>query len=131
MTRVTPKTLLNWRTRGILIPSVVTTSAVAPLLYSFRDLVAIRVLAALRDSGIDPAGLKRVVEYLRQRKGLSATDVLASTVLLTNGRDVYEVDGAISVSALQKPGQVVLHLVSLGPLVTEIQRDARAALRAA
>ncbi len=118
---------MNWRNRGILVPS-------ESLRYSFRELVAIRVLTALRDSGIDPRGLKRIVDYLRKRKGLSAAEVLASTVLITDGYDVYEqveVDGAITVSTLRKPGQVVLHVVSFGILVTEVQRDARAALSAA
>lgn len=119
-------TLDNWNKRGILVPTIATGPKPQPRLYTFRDLVAIRVLVALRDAGIDPRGLRRVVEYLRKRKGLSATEALASTVLITDGHDVYEVDGAASISAFRKPGQAVLHLVSLDSLVREIQRDARA-----
>ena len=129
--RVTLATLDNWSRRGILAPTIVTGPAPNPRLYTFRDLVAIRVLVALRDAGIDLRGLRRVVEYLRKRKGLSATEALASAVLITDGHDVYETDGTISISALQKPGQTVFHVVALGTLVTEIHRDARAALRAA
>jgi DNA-binding transcriptional MerR regulator len=112
---VTLATLDNWSRRGILAPSIVTGPAPHPRLYTFRDLVAIRVLVALRDKGIDLHGLRRVVEYLRKRKGLSATEALASTVLVTDGHDVYEqLDGAISVSALQRPGQAVFHIITLG-----------------
>ena len=119
-------TLDNWSKRGILVPTILTGPKPQPRLYTFRDLVAIRVLVALRDAGIDPRGLRRVVEYLRKRKGLSATEALASTVLVTDGHDVYEVDGSASISTFRKPGQAVLHLVSLDSLVSEIQRDARA-----
>lgn len=125
---VTKATLDNWAQRGILEPSIETGPRPNPRLYTFRDLVAIRVLATLREKGIDLRGLKRVVEYVRKRKGLSAAEALASTVLITDGHDVYEqVDGTISVSALRKPGQVMF-LVPLGPLVTEIQQNARAVL---
>jgi DNA-binding transcriptional MerR regulator len=134
ITHVSRMTLENWRKRDVLNPTVSTGPAPAPRLYTFRDLVAIRVLVALRDAGIDLGGLRRVVDYLRKRKGLSATDALASTVLVTDGHDVYEVDeinGAVSVSVLRMPGQTVLHLVPLGPLVSELQREARAAMKAA
>jgi DNA-binding transcriptional MerR regulator len=130
--RVTVDTLDNWRRRGTLVPSIASAPAPTPRLYSFRDLVAIRVLVALRDGGIDPRGLRRVVEYLRKRKGLTATEALASTVLITDGHDVYEVDENTSmVSALRRPGQAVFHAVALSAIVTEVQRDARAAMKAA
>ena len=124
--RIPLTTLDNWNRRGILSPSGETARPANACRYTFRDLVAIRVLVALRNAGIDLGGLRRVVEYLRKRKGLSAAEALASTVLITDGHDVYEqLDGAISVSALQKPGQAVF-LIPLGCLVGEVQRDARA-----
>jgi DNA-binding transcriptional MerR regulator len=126
--RVPVTTLVNWRNREILVPSI-TTSPLA-FRYTFRDLVAIRVLAVLRDAGIDLRGLRRVVEYLRQRKALSATDALASTVLITDGHDVYEIDGNTPpMSAFLRPGQGVFHGLVLNTLVAEVQRDARAVLK--
>jgi DNA-binding transcriptional MerR regulator len=128
--RVSAKSLMNWKERGILMPSVETGPS-RPCFYTFRDLVAIRVLVALREGGIDPRGLRRVVDYLRKRKGLSSTEALASTLLITDGHDVYEVDGEASISALRRPGQAVFHGVVLDTLVSELQRDARAAMKAA
>ena len=122
-------TLANWNRRGILVPTLAAGPR-AERFYTFRDLVAIRVLVALRDGGIDPRGLRRVVEYVRRRKGLSATEALASTVLITDGHDVYEQDGSTTLSALRMPGQTVLHLVPLGSLVSELQRDASAIAKA-
>jgi DNA-binding transcriptional MerR regulator len=130
--RVSVDTLENWRRRQILLPSVATTARGrgASCGYTFRDLVAIRVLVALRDAGIDPRGLRRVVDYLRHRKGLSATDALASTLLITDGHDVYELDGStFPTSALRRPGQTVFHGVVLDILVAELQRDTRAAVK--
>ena len=135
--RVSVATLENWKKRGILLPSAATSSEGrqrSRSIYTFRDLVAIRVLAALRDGGIDPSALRRVVEYVRKRKGLSATEAIATSVLVTDGHDVYELDeiqGAVRVSVLRSPGQRVLHLVPLAALVTELQRDARKATKAA
>ncbi len=129
--RVPASTLLNWKNRGILVPTLVSGPPPLPRLYTFRDLVAIRVLVALREGGIDPRGLRRVVEYLRKRKGLCSTEAIATTVLITDGHDVYEQDGSTTLSALQMPGQTVLHLVPLTALVSELQRDARAAMKAA
>lgn len=129
--RVSVETLENWRRRQILQPSgAMTSRRGGPACgYTFRDLVAIRVLVALSEGGIDLRALRRVVDYLGKRKGLSATDAIASTLLITDGHDVYEIDGNTPVSALRRPGQTVFHGVVLDTLVAEVQRDTRAALK--
>ncbi len=127
---VSAATLANWRNREILAPERAPGAGRQLRLYSFRDLVAIRVLLALKEGGISPSGLRRVVAYLRKRKGLSASEALASTVLITDGFDVFEVDGSASVSTLLRPGQAVFHGVVLHTLVHELQRDTDAALSA-
>jgi hypothetical protein len=71
------------------------------------------------------------VEYLRKRKGLSATEALASTSLVTDGHDVFELEGDVTLSALRRPGQRVVFVVPFDELVTELQIKARAALQAA
>ncbi len=134
LARVSVETLENWRRRRVLLPSGASGSRGAACTYTFQDLVAIKVLITLRDGGIDLRSLRRVVEYVRKRKNLSATEAIASSVLVTDGQDVYEVDevdGSVRVSVLRAPGQRVLHLVPLGALVTELQRDTRKALKAA
>jgi DNA-binding transcriptional MerR regulator len=127
---VTPKTLETWRTIGFLAPSTPAPRRGMSATYTFRDLVAIRVASELREAGIGVPGLKRVVKYLRSRKGLSATEVLAGTALVTDGRDVFEVEGAMTISALQRPGQRMLLVVPLDRFVADLQAKARA-LRAA
>jgi DNA-binding transcriptional MerR regulator len=120
-------TLENWVQRGILSPSITShsTHRTQPRQYTFRDLVAIRVLVVLRDAGIDLGGLHRVVDYLTKRTSLSATDALASTLLITDGHDVYEVEDNVPISAYRKPGQAILHVIPLGALVSELGQAAR------
>lgn len=132
LTDVSVATLDNWDRRGFLKASVQPAGGHGvSRVYSFRDLIAIRIAADLRQS-IDVRNLRRVVDYLRKRKGLelSASEVLASTSLVTDGHDVYEVAGDVSVSTLRRPGQRMLLMVPLGELVAELQAKAHA-LRAA
>lgn len=127
---VTRDMLGNWDRSGLLRPSIPAKRRGVNRRYSFRDLVAIRVVAALRSKGITHRSLRKVVEYLSARMGLSPTEALAATTLVTDGSDVYEVDGEVSISALRRPGQRVLLMVPLDELVAELQAKARALLAA-
>lgn len=118
--------LENWARSRFLTPSIPAPRRGVSRLYSFRDVVAIRVIAELRDAGIKPRALHRVVRYLSTHKGLGTTEVLATTNLVTNGYDVFEVTDTATFSTLRKPGQSVLFVVPLGELVNEIQTTARA-----
>jgi DNA-binding transcriptional MerR regulator len=119
-----PTTLHQWAKRGFLRPSI-PRSPPKPSLYSFRDLVALRVLADLCARGIEIHCLTRVVAYLRKRKGLELTtsQLLASMLLVTDGHDVYEVDGLIGISTLRDPDQTVM-LVPFGRMVAKLQAAA-------
>jgi DNA-binding transcriptional MerR regulator len=117
----------NWHRSGFLSPSIVQTPGQGiTRRYNFRDLVAIRVVLDLRSSGISMQSMRKVVSYLRDRKGLSATEVLASTSLVTDGHDVYEVEGDVTLSTLRRPGQRGFFVLPLDELVTEVQTKARA-----
>lgn len=132
LTGVSIDTLDNWHRTKFLSPSIsASPSHGRSRVYSFRDLIAIRVACKLRDSGISLQALRRVVKYLCTRKGLvTPTDVLAGSTLVTDGQDVFELVDDAMLSALKNPGQRVLFVVPLGELVTELQTKARA-LRAA
>jgi DNA-binding transcriptional MerR regulator len=126
LTGISVSNLDNWARRGIIKPSIVAApSSGISRVYSFRDLVAIRAIAELKKAGFTVREIGRVVDYLRKRKGLSTADVLASTLLATDGHDVYEVDGEARISAFQKPGQTVLLLLPLGFFVMELEKHAQ------
>jgi DNA-binding transcriptional MerR regulator len=128
LTGVSMGNLDKWYRTGFLIPSVADApSRGVSRVYGFRDLVAIRVVLELRDQGISLQSLRRVVEYLCSRKGLTSTsEALASSTLISDGEDVYEVEGDARISALRRPGQRMLLMVPLGELVTELRAKARA-----
>jgi DNA-binding transcriptional MerR regulator len=131
---VSVDTLDNWVRARFLIPSVQHEHRRgAPRRYSFRDIVALRVAATLRARGVGMRDLRRVVTYLRKRSGLSVTESLAQSMLVTDGRDVYEVtydvdrDGnRMLTSTLRAPGQGAFCIVEFSDVVNAIQREARA-----
>jgi DNA-binding transcriptional MerR regulator len=123
---VTLDMLANWDRTGFLSPSVPAKRRGISRRYSFRDVVAIRVVGELRTRGITHQALRKVVLYLCARTSLSPTDALASTNLVTDGHDVFEVKGDVSISTLHRPGQRMLLMVPLDELVTELQTKARA-----
>lgn len=131
LTGVSVGTLENWDRRGFLKASIQAAGGHGvSRVYSFRDLIAIRVARELKNEGIPLQALRKVVQYLCARTGLSPNDALASTSLVTDGHDVYEVAGDVSISTLRRPGQRMLLMVPLDELVAELQVKARA-LRAA
>jgi DNA-binding transcriptional MerR regulator len=131
LTGVSVATLDNWDRRGFLKASIQAAGGHGfARIYSFRDLIAIRVARDLKHEGIPLQALRKVVAYLCARKGLTPADALASTSLISDGRDVYEIEGDVSTSTLRRPGQRLLLMVPLGELVAELQAKARA-LRAA
>jgi DNA-binding transcriptional MerR regulator len=131
LTGATIRTLSNWDARGVFHASIQDAGGHGvPRRYSFRDLVAIRVLREFTERGIPPLALRKVVAHLCAHKKLSPTEALASTNLVTDGHDVYEVHGETSISTLIRPGQCAFLVVALDELVADIQAKART-LRAA
>lgn len=128
---VTRATLENWERSGFLAPSVPAKRRGVSREYSFRDVVAIRVARELKQEGIPLQALRKVIAYLCARTGLSPTEALAATNLITDGHDVYEVKGDVSVSTLLRPGQRMLLMVPLAELVAELQAKTRAHLKRA
>jgi DNA-binding transcriptional MerR regulator len=117
-------TLDAWDRRGFLHPSVQKGTGHDSMtrLWSFRDLVAIRAAVKLRHAGVSLQSLRKVVAHLKARKGLdSATEALAGTYLLTDGKRVLEVEGDAVLEALS--GQGCMFVLPLGAVVAELRRD--------
>jgi hypothetical protein len=76
--------------------------------------------------------LRKVVDYLRAREGLSATEALARTNLVTNGEDVYEAAGDVTLHLPSGQRMILMaFMIPLDQVVREVQRQARALHRAA
>jgi DNA-binding transcriptional MerR regulator len=120
-TGVDRRTLDYWDTSGFLRPSIQqATGRGSQRLWSFEDLVALRVAGQLRAAGISLQALRKVIAHLR---GRGADQPLASTYLVSDGRDVFEVHGDVAISTLRQPGQSgFLWLVDLGRVVDELRQ---------
>jgi len=132
LTGVTLRTLVNWCSRDFVKPSVSPgrTGPGGERLYSFRDLVAIRVADVLRRQGIDVRHLPLVVDYIRKRDGLELEQPLvADTILVSDGRGFREVQCTASLMEVRQggvPEPLSIVLIPFGELVNELQTKARA-----
>jgi DNA-binding transcriptional MerR regulator len=123
--------VIDWHKSGFLSASVPAKRRGVSRRYTFRDAVALRVVGELRSAGVSLQMLKKVVAYLRARDGLSATEVLTRTSLVTDGERVYEVAGEVTIHVPSGQRMMIHVTVPLDQVVHEIQRKARALQRAA
>lgn len=88
LTGVNPKTLHFWDQIGLISPSVHQAHGTGSRrVYSFSDVVAVRIIADLRQAGIRPDALRKLVTYVRQMSELSSLQ--SSHPLATDGEDVW------------------------------------------
>ncbi|MGI5835170.1 MAG: helix-turn-helix domain-containing protein [Chloroflexota bacterium] len=115
------RTLDYWATSRFITPSMAGAKGKGTQrLYSFPDLVALRVAQQLRTAGISLQALRKVVRYLRTRR---KTASFANTYLVSDGKDVFERRGDDLISTLRQPGQMAsAWIIDLGQVVEELQK---------
>jgi DNA-binding transcriptional MerR regulator len=91
LTGCTPRQLRYWDQIGLVEPSIQKTGGRpgVPRMYSFRDLVALRVVKSLLDGGMSLQKVRRSWDFLNKRAGLD--DHLAEVKLVTDGKSVFRV----------------------------------------
>lgn len=107
---VAPSTLAYWVRVRLVSPSVIGSAGKRyERWWSLQDVIAVRAVKALRDSGCPLQKVREAVRLLEESR-----DSLHSTRLVWDGQDVFLQDqwGSI-VSAIRKPGQLVLHTTVL------------------
>ena len=107
-----------WRRTKLVVPSDLATEPGAP--YSFRDLVAVRMVASLLDAGLPMARVRRAVTEL-----VGAGHDLAELSLVSDGESVWACrdDGEI-LDALRH-GQLAL-FVAVDRFADEVDAEVRA-----
>lgn len=90
--------LRYWDQIGLVRPSVQSTGGRPGVkrLYSFRDLIALKVVKALLDGGMSLQRVRKAYDYLRKKAGLDQH--LAEVKLITDGQSIFRVargDGEI------------------------------------
>lgn len=90
-TGCTPRQLRYWDQIGLVKPSVRGTGGRPGVarLYSFRDLVALRVVKSLLDGGMSLQRVRRAWDYLNRRAGLDRH--LSEVKLVTDGQSIFKV----------------------------------------
>ena len=90
-------------------------------LYSFRDLVSLKVVKALLEGGMSLQKVRRAYKYLRDKAGLE--EHLAGIKLITDGQSIFEVarnDGEV-LDALRQ-GQMAFFL-ALDEITRKLDRS--------
>ena len=90
-TGCTARQLRYWDQIGLIQPSVQSTGGRpgVPRMYSFRDLVAMRVVKSLLDGGMSLQRVRRAWEFLNRRAGLGQH--LSDVKLVTDGQSIFKV----------------------------------------
>jgi DNA-binding transcriptional MerR regulator len=90
-TGCTGNQLRYWDKISLVKPTVQTTGGRPGVrrLYSFRDLVALKVVKSLLDEGMSLQRVRRAYTYLRAHAGLE--EHLSSVKLVTDGKSIFKV----------------------------------------
>lgn len=90
LTGATPHQLRYWDSVKLVQPSIRSTGGRPGVrrLYSFRDLVELRVVRGLLDNGMSLQRIRRAWEYLRRNADLDGR--LAAVALVSDGRSIFQ-----------------------------------------
>jgi len=133
-TGCTPRQLRYWDSIGLVQPSIQQTGG-RPGLYSFRDLIALKVVKSLLDGGMSLQRVRRAWEYLNKEADLDQH--LSEVRLVTDGQSIFKVlrrDGEV-LDALRQ-GQMAFFVEideivrSVDSEVSEFRRDRDRFIRA-
>jgi DNA-binding transcriptional MerR regulator len=91
LTGCTQRQLRYWDQVGLVKPSVQGTGGRpgVPRLYSFRDLVALKVVRSLLDGGMSLQRVRRSWDFLNRRAGLDQH--LSEVKLVTDGVSIFRI----------------------------------------
>ena len=84
--------------------------------YSYRDLLELKVIKSLLDSGIKLEQVRQVFNYLREQLG---EDIATANLVISGTSSVLVRTGEELVDAL-RPGQGVLNVLPLGGVKSEL-----------
>ncbi len=96
---ITYRQLDYWARTGLVVPSVRdATGSGSQRLYSFRDVLVLRVVRKLLEAGVSLQNIRSAVAHVRNR----GVEELSELTLISDGSTVYECTSAIAVGrALQ------------------------------
>src|SRR5690606_37698682 len=106
-----------WARTGLVEPTVRPASGSGShRLYSFRDILVLKVVKRLLDTGVSLPQIRQAVEHLRER----GVDDLAQITLMSDGASVYECTSPDEVVDLVQGGQGVFG-IAVGRVWREVE----------
>jgi DNA-binding transcriptional MerR regulator len=115
---ITYRQLDYWARTGLVSPSIRDAKGSGTQrLYSFEDIVRLRVIKRLLDAGVTLERIRAALEEL-ERQGRALSDV----TLASDGRTVYAIDDDRQLLDLLQRGQGVF-AIALDPLIDELRGE--------
>ena len=114
---ITYRQLDYWARTDLIRPSLTDASGSGSRrLYSYRDLLELRVIKSLLDAGIKLESVRTAFEYLRTQ---IETDIV-SAHLVISGSDVILCDGEQLIDVMRRGGQGVLNVLAIGGVKSDL-----------
>ncbi len=114
---ITYRQLDYWARTDLLNPSISEAhGSGSQRRYSYPDLVQLKVIKRLLDSGVSLQAARRAIECLRS----SGDDLASANLVIDDTRSVLARSGEEIIDLL-KGGQTVLNIVPLGGVVSELE----------
>lgn len=116
---ITYRQLDYWARTGLVEPSVRSaTGSGTQRLYGFRDILVLKVVKRLLDSGVSLQQIRVAVSHLRER----GVQDLAQITLMSDGASVYQCTSAEEVIDLVQGGQGVFG-IAVGRVWREVEGE--------
>ena len=114
---ITYRQLDYWARTGLVEPSIRNAAGSgSQRLYSFTDILVLKVVKRLLDTGVSLQNIRTAVSHLRER----GVDDLAQITLMSDGATVYECTSADEVVDLVQGGQGVFG-IAVGRVWREVE----------
>jgi DNA-binding transcriptional MerR regulator len=114
---ITYRQLDYWARTGLVEPSIRSAAGSGTQrLYSFRDILVLKIVKRLLDTGVSLQQIRTAVVHLRER----GVDDLAQITLMSDGASVYECTSADEVIDLVQGGQGVFG-IAVGRVWREVE----------
>ncbi len=114
---ITYRQLDYWARTGLVVPTVRSAQGSgSQRLYSFRDVLVLKVVKRLLDTGVSLQQIRTSVGHLRQR----GVEDLAQITLMSDGASVYECTSSKEVIDLVQGGQGVFG-IAVGRVWQEVE----------
>jgi len=106
-----------WARTGLVNPSVrAAGGSGTQRLYSFQDLVQLRMIKNLLDTGVSLQSIRKAIVYLRKHMGAQPSSV----TLMSDGQRVYACESEDEIIDLVKSGQAVF-AIALDKIWTDLE----------